>query len=318
MKQIHPKALSCFETRTMLHHITWNNSVLLNHGVLALSDFIKTSFKFLLCLLTEGERTIWSWLWSLQCQLPPKPSKFQRCDKTSQSSFPCKEDTATASWSFVDREAGIKWGLKDKKARAAFKIYCIPWAMNAFAQEQPSTAISFPIELQPQRNSSLQQLDTSSVPGCQGARIPLKLAGDEGTVYVSGSAVCWAFNTHSSCDEEGETPWAQSKAWGQLAFYHIQLASGPALCNEKFKTLKMPPAWASVQSCTAAGGQRGCDDFCMFCPKKSARKGAGTHTWVKKGGKMHCITQWFITFLMWELALHSNTKTNQQNIQAWN
>lgn len=47
----------------------------------------------------------------------------------------------------------------------------------------------------------------------------------------------------------------------------------------------MPPAWASVQSCTAAGGQRGSDDFYMFCQKKSARKGACAHTWVKKQGK---------------------------------
>lgn len=38
-----------------------------NHWVLSLSDFRETSFKFLLCLLTRGERTIWSWLWSLHC-----------------------------------------------------------------------------------------------------------------------------------------------------------------------------------------------------------------------------------------------------------
>lgn len=44
----------------------------------------------------------------------------------------------------------------------------------------------------------------------------------------------------------------------------------------------MPPAWASVQSCTVAGGQRGSDDFYLFCQKESARKGACAHTWVKK------------------------------------
>lgn len=189
-----------------------------------------------------------------------------------------------ASWAFLDGETGRKQCLKGKMARAAFKIYCIPWAMNVLPQEKPSTSYLFPPRSSSTRNSSFQQLDTSSVPGCQGPCIPGELVGDEGTVYVSGSALCWAFNIHSSCDEEGKPPWAHSKAWGQVAFYHIhsQLASGPALCNEKHTTLKMPPAWASAQSCTAAGGQRGCDDFCMSCQKKSARKGARAHTWVKK------------------------------------
>lgn len=140
------------------------------------------------------------------------------------------------SWAFLDGETGKDWGLKDKKAkRAAFKIYCISWAMNGLPQEQPSTSYLFPHLAPAQKKFFLQQLDTSSVPGCQGPHILWKLVGDEGSVYVSRSAVCWAFNNHSSCDEEGETSWAHSKAWGQLAFYHIcsQLASGPALCNEK-------------------------------------------------------------------------------------
>lgn len=101
--------------------------------------FHKNKFKFLLCLLTMEEKD------NLELAVVPTvsaPTKAQqitkKCCKTSRSSFPCKEDTAMASWAFLDRETGRKWCLKDKKARAAFKIYCIPWAMNVLPQEQPS------------------------------------------------------------------------------------------------------------------------------------------------------------------------------------
>lgn len=49
-----------------------------------------------------------------------------------------------ASWAFLEVETVRKWGLEHKKARAAFKIYCIPWAMNVPLQEQPSTSHFFP------------------------------------------------------------------------------------------------------------------------------------------------------------------------------
>lgn len=49
-----------------------------------------------------------------------------------------------ASWAFLGGETGKEWGLKDKKARVAFKIYCISWAMIVLPQEQPSTSHLFP------------------------------------------------------------------------------------------------------------------------------------------------------------------------------
>lgn len=49
-----------------------------------------------------------------------------------------------ASWASLDGETGRKWGLKDKKTKAALKMYCILQAMSVLPQEQPSTSHLFP------------------------------------------------------------------------------------------------------------------------------------------------------------------------------
>lgn len=117
---------------------------------------------------------------------------------------------------------------------------------------------SSPIYFQTWRISSSQQLDASSASGRQGPHTLWRLAGDEGTVYVTRLAVCWGFNAHSGHDKRGESLQAQHKAGGQLPPYNHegQLASSSTYCTERKTRLEISSPWTP-----ATDGQRDSHDF---------------------------------------------------------
>lgn len=114
MEQIRPKALICFETRTTLHRITSNNSVVLNHRELSPTDFIQTRHKLPLCLWVNGRKRN---LESALLPAVPAPTKAsanckgaiaKRRGKT-HTPFPVIEDIAKVSWASLGGETRWKW-----------------------------------------------------------------------------------------------------------------------------------------------------------------------------------------------------------------
>lgn len=189
-----------------------------------------------------------------------------------------------------------------------------PWSSPAPAGSSPSTSST----------GGLSPSSTWTPALCLDIKVLAYLEGwrvMKGTMYVIGLAAHWAFNAHSSCDEGGESPQAQSKAWGQLLLYHNrgQLA---AYCTERRSSLKTSPGRASVKSCAAAAGQRGSlmisvrfvKDSCLGrCTCVGAKVIPGPE-------KIYCHTRWLIRSLMWELTPRPNKKTIKKTPQAdaWN
>lgn len=127
--------------------------------------------------------------------------------------------------------------------------------MDVLPQEQPSTSHLFSHRTPALEDFLLPALGCQPCVWMSRSLHTLKAGGRWRAQHMS--AVCWAFNTHSDCDEGGESLQAQSKAWGQLPLCrnHGQMASDPTCCTEKKTKLKMSPHRASVNSCDDAGGQ---------------------------------------------------------------
>lgn len=200
MEQIRPKALICFETKTTLHHITSNNSMALNHRELSPRDLIQTSHKLSFFIYVKGGR---GHLESATAPSPTKAPAAKRQGKTPHSYFPYRWGQSKGLLGFPG------WGDKNK----VWLWRCIEEQRSCFHNPP---AGSSPIYFQTWRISSSRYLDASSASGSQGPRILWRLAGDEGTAYVTRLAVCWGFNAHSGRDKGGESLQAQSKTRGQL------------------------------------------------------------------------------------------------------